>query len=201
MAKFLHGSFYVVHCYDNRRLKAFLDFWGRVAYLCAKHIWRQELMREGINLSRSFAENKLQTTCNLTTRSLTWSDSKGSSTSWSCTNWRLWEKDMSTVACIKWLLWSFSVVHNGAQVQTGRAFSFTPCPFLIGSNVRLQLMRACCWRTVLQSSKLLLANTFQVIHYSGHPPAIRCLPFLTFLSFVSLGRQHGRRKMLLLSCS
>ena len=32
--------------------------------------WRPELSREGVNLSRSFAVNKLQTTCNLITHSL-----------------------------------------------------------------------------------------------------------------------------------
>ena len=69
-----------------------------------------------------------------------------------------------------------------------------PCPFLIGSNVRVPLIRACRWRNVLQSSKLLRANTFQVIQHSGRPPVLGCLPFLPFLCFVSQGRQQRRKK-------
>ena len=38
IAKFSHGSFNVVHCYDNRRCEAFWDFRWQVAYLYAKHI-------------------------------------------------------------------------------------------------------------------------------------------------------------------
>ena len=160
--------------------------------------WRPELTREGINLSRSFAVNKLQTTCNLTTCSLAWGDSKGSSTNWSCSNWWLWEKDMLTSVWIKWLLWSFSGVHNGAQESssfsllqtfatfTGLSLSLS-CPFLIGLNARGPSTRACRWRTVLQSSKVLLANTFKAIHYSGRPLVLSWLPFLPY-SLLHLSR-------------
>ena len=94
-----------------------------------------ELMREGINLSRSFAVNGPATTCNLTICSLAWRFSMGSSISCSCSSWRLWEKDLSTLLCIKELLWSFSMVHNGEQdssshplLQTGRALAVTSMP-------------------------------------------------------------------------
>ena len=114
-----------------------------------------------------------------------WSDFKGSSTSWSCSNWRLWEKDMFALVCIKWFLWSFRVVHNGGQdyfsfllLQTGRAFAITSMP--VSNRVECQgtSHTAFRWRTVLQSSKLLLVQ-----YFSGNYIILVVLLFLAVCLF------------------
>ena len=64
-----------------------------------------------------------------------------------------------------------------------------PCPFLIESNVRVPLIRTFRWRTVLQSSKLLLAGADpgEVKWVNFHPPPPLFLsPLLSFFFFFFL---------------
>ena len=80
ITQFVHGSLDVVQRHHNRDPRASVAAFGNSQVSIPNTSnWSPERTKQGINLSRSFEVNKMQTTCNRMTHSLACKNSMGSS--------------------------------------------------------------------------------------------------------------------------